>query len=291
MNLDPHLSLLEECLLGKTKALEELIQFFQPKVFSLALKFLWNPEDAEDATQEILVKVITNLGGFRRESKLSTWIYKIASNHLINTKKSKLESKGIHLRTIREELHKSQNPSVSALPFELSSHTQEEEAKEKISHLVLHVQVACTYAMLQAMTRKYRMAYLLGEVFSISSEEAGYVMGIRADAYRQILKRARNQMEEFLGKECSLTKATNPCQCQNRIRYAKRVGRIQSYLNLSEQMKQDGRWEKMKPLLPETKKLRKAAEVFRNQPNFLPKKNQLDSIRVLLNNSFPLSTR
>ncbi|TGL57835.1 RNA polymerase sigma factor [Leptospira jelokensis] len=288
---DPHLSLLEDCLLGKTKALEELIQFFQPKVFSLALKFLWNPEDAEDATQEILVKVITNLGGFRRESKLSTWIYKIASNHLINIKKSKLESKQIHLRTIREELHRSQSPSVSNDAFEPASQREGDEVKEKISHLVLHVQVACTYAMLQALTRKYRMAYLLGEVFSLSSEEAGYVMGIRADAFRQILKRARTQMEEFLGKECSLTNAKNPCQCKNRIRFASKAGRIKSYLQLSEQMKRDGRWHEMKPLFPETTKLRKAAEVFRNQPKFLPKKNQLDSIRDLLNHSFPLSTR
>ncbi|TGL17518.1 RNA polymerase sigma factor [Leptospira yanagawae] len=288
---DPHLSLLEDCLLGKTKALEELIQFFQPKVFSLALKFLWNPEDAEDATQEILVKVITNLGGFRRESKLSTWIYQIASNHLINAKKSKLETKRIHLRTIRDELHRSQSPSASVVPFDPDSQDKEDETKEKISHLVLHVQVACTYAMLQSMTRKYRMAYLLGEVFTFSSEEAGYVMGIRADAFRQILKRARNQMEEFLGKECSLTNVNNHCHCQNRIRYASKAGRIQSYLNLSEQMKRDGRWEKMKPLLPETKKLRKAAEVFRNQPNLLPKKNQLDGIRVLLNHSLPFTTR
>ncbi|TGM46596.1 RNA polymerase sigma factor [Leptospira biflexa] len=287
---DPHSSLLEDCLKGKTKALEGLIQFFQPKIFSLALKFLWNPEDAEDATQEILVKVITNLGGFRRESKLSTWIYKIASNHLINVKKSKIEMKQIHFRSIREELHKTQSP----YPIQASIDTQtltEEESTSKVSHMVLHVQVACTYAMLQGLTRKYRMAYILGDVFSISSEEGGMVMGVRPDSFRQLLSRARNQMEVFLGRECNLTNKNNPCQCKNRIRYATKVGRIKSYLNLSEQMKKDGRWNEIKPLLPETIKIRKAAEIFRNQPTFLPKKNQLESIRTLLDNSFPFSAR
>lgn len=287
---DPHLSLLEDCLQGKSKALEGLIQFFQPKIFSLALKFLWNPEDAEDATQEILVKVITNLGGFRRESKLSTWIYKISSNHLINTKKSNLETKQIHFRSIREELHKTQ----SSYTYPSNLHTEsltEKESTSKVSHMVLHVQVACTYAMLQSLTRKYRMAYILGEVFELSSEEAGLVLSIRPDSFRQLLSRARNQMEEFLGKECSLTNQKNPCQCKNRIRYANKVGRIKSYLNLSEQMKKDGRWNEIKPLLPETTKIRKAAEIFRNQPSFLPKKNQLENIRVLLDNSFPFSTR
>ncbi|TGK52916.1 RNA polymerase sigma factor [Leptospira bouyouniensis] len=287
---DPHLSLLEDCLQGKTKALEGLIQFFQPKIFSLALKFLWNPEDAEDATQEILVKVITNLGGFRRESKLSTWIYKIASNHLINTKKSNLESKQIHLRTIREELHKTQSSYTYPSNLQTENLT-EEESTSKVSHMVLHVQVACTYAMLQGLTRKYRLAYILGEVFQISSEEAGLVLGIRPDSFRQLLSRARNQLEVFLGKECSLTNQKNPCQCKNRIRYANKVGRIKSYLNLSEQMKKDGRWNEIKPLLPETTKIRKAAEIFRNQPSFLPKKNQLENIRNLLDNSFPFSTR
>lgn len=286
---DPHLSLIENSLSGKTSALEELIQIFQPKVFSLALKFLWNPEDAEDATQEILVKVITNLGGFRKESKLSTWIYRIASNHLINLQKSKMERRKVHLRVIREELHKTQSPYNP--DFHLPIHLHEEEPSPKVSELVLHVQVACTYAMLQGLTRPYRMAYLLGEVFQTSSEEGASVMGIRQETFRQKLSRARKQMETFLGKECSLTHANNPCQCTNRITYATKAGRIKTYLKLSEQMKLDGRWKVIKPMMADTSKIRKAAEVFRNHPEFLPKKNQLENIRTLLHNSFPLSTR
>ncbi|TGL15578.1 RNA polymerase sigma factor [Leptospira meyeri] len=286
---DPHLLLLESSLAGKTKALEELIQIFQPKLFSLALKFLWNPEDAEDATQEILVKVITNLGSFRKESKLSTWIYQIASNHLINVQKSKMERRKIHLRAIREELHRTQKSYYS--PSEFPTITLEEESSPNVSELVLHVQVACTYSMLQGLSRPYRMAYLLGEVFQTSSEEGASVMGIRPEAFRQKLSRSRKQMETFLGKECGLTKAENPCHCPNRIGYATRAGRIKSYLKLSEQMKLDGRWKETKPMMVNTSKIRKAAEVFRNHPEFLPKKNQLENIKSLLNNSFPLTAR
>ncbi|TGK49905.1 RNA polymerase sigma factor [Leptospira kanakyensis] len=286
---DPHLLLLESSLAGKTNALEELIQIFQPKVFSLALKFLWNPEDAEDATQEILVKVITNLGGFRKESKLSTWIYRIASNHLINVQKSKMERRKVHLRAIREELHRTQKPYQP--PVEFPTVTMDEESSPPVSELVLHVQVACTYSMLQGLSRPYRMAYLLGEVFQTSSEEGALVMGIRPEAFRQKLSRSRKQMESFLGKECSLTKANNQCKCENRIGYATRAGRIKSYLKLSEQMKLDGRWKETKPMMADTSKIRKAAEVFRNHPEYLPKKHQLENIRTLLHNSFPLSAR
>lgn len=280
---DPHLLLLENSLAGKTKALEELVQIFQPKLFSLALKFLWNPEDAEDATQEILVKVITNLSGFRKESKLSTWIYRIASNHLSNLQKSKMEQRKVHLRAVREELHRTQ---IAYTPS-----PEEGENSPKLSEMVLHVQVACTYAMLQGLSRPYRMAYLLGEVFQTSSEEGAWVMGIRSESFRQKLSRSRKQMETFLGKECSLTKADNPCRCNDRVTYATKRGRIQSYLKLSEQMKVDGRWKETKPMMANTSKIRKAAEVFRNHPDFLPKKNQLENIKSLLNNSFPLTAR
>src|SRR5690606_10880013 len=107
---DPLVPVLDKCLEGDHKALEKLVDEFQPKIFSLALHFLWNPEDAEDACQEILVKVITKLESFRRESKLSTWVYRITVNHLILTKKSKLEESKIKFSYIDQELKNSQVP-------------------------------------------------------------------------------------------------------------------------------------------------------------------------------------
>ena len=64
--------LVESCLSGNKKSLEQLIRSIQGLVFNLSLRFLWSRADAEDATQEILIKVITNLGKFDNRSKLST---------------------------------------------------------------------------------------------------------------------------------------------------------------------------------------------------------------------------
>jgi len=50
---------------------------------------LWHPDDAKDATQDILIKVITNLGSFKYKSAFTTWVYRLASNSLINFKKKK----------------------------------------------------------------------------------------------------------------------------------------------------------------------------------------------------------
>lgn len=76
----------------RQKSLEQLIHSVQGLIFNLSLRFLWSREDAEDATQEILLKIVTNLSKFNGQSKFKTWAYRIATNYLINLKKTKVES-------------------------------------------------------------------------------------------------------------------------------------------------------------------------------------------------------
>ena len=52
---------------------------------------LWNKEDAEDATQEILVRIVTRLAQFDFRSRLKTWAYRVAVNHILDVKKSAIE--------------------------------------------------------------------------------------------------------------------------------------------------------------------------------------------------------
>jgi RNA polymerase sigma factor (sigma-70 family) len=61
---------------GDPEALDSVIGALQHDIFWLALRMTANREDAEDATQEILVKVVTGLGGFRGDSSIRTWAYR-----------------------------------------------------------------------------------------------------------------------------------------------------------------------------------------------------------------------
>ncbi len=79
---------------GDKEALEGLIRGVQDGVYNLAVRILWHPEDAEDATQEILIRVIVHLNSFRGDSSFFTWVYRIASNHLLRTKKCRAEQRG-----------------------------------------------------------------------------------------------------------------------------------------------------------------------------------------------------
>ena len=80
--------LIEKATAGHEKSLETIILSVQDLVFNLSLRMLGSFPDAEDATQEILLKLITHLSSFRRESSFTTWVFSIASNHLKNYKKS-----------------------------------------------------------------------------------------------------------------------------------------------------------------------------------------------------------
>ena len=73
---------------GDNKALEALLIEVQDFVYNLSLRMLGTIADCEDATQDILIKIMTNLSSFRKDSNYQTWVYRIAVNYLIDYRKS-----------------------------------------------------------------------------------------------------------------------------------------------------------------------------------------------------------
>ena len=77
---------------GDAGALEQVVAAIQDDVYRLALRMTAHRQDAEDASQEIPVKVVTRLEGFRGESSLRTWAYRIGVRHMLDRKKSRVEA-------------------------------------------------------------------------------------------------------------------------------------------------------------------------------------------------------
>src|SRR5687767_1084771 len=82
--------LVKSAVTGNKKSLEQLIKKHQAWIYNIALKMVWYPADAEDVTQETLIKIITKLSTFRGESSFRTWAYRIVANHVINMKKRRM---------------------------------------------------------------------------------------------------------------------------------------------------------------------------------------------------------
>ncbi len=84
-------ALVQAARAGDRDALDALVSQIQTRLYNLAVRMLWHPADAEDATQEILIKIVTHLADFRGESQFGTWCWRIATNHLLTTRKRRAE--------------------------------------------------------------------------------------------------------------------------------------------------------------------------------------------------------
>lgn len=233
---------------GNAHALKTIVRQTQDPIYNLALKFLWHPQDAEDAAQEILIRIITNLSGFRAESAFGTWAYRIAVNHLLNVKRSRAERREVSFSVVEREL--------SVLDQDVL--LPEEEG------LAAQVKVACTHGMLLCLNRAYRMAFVLGTVFGIGSAEAAEILGISRESYRQRLARARKAMSGFLGSHCGLVNPAAACSCSKRVRPCVQAGTIRSYVRLARNLEQTGELAQTAAIHgPDISALEKTAALYR----------------------------
>jgi len=200
------LRLLESAKTGNLQALDELVRRHQPWVFNLALRMVWRRETAEDATQEILLKAVTHLGTFAGRSKFSTWLYRIAVNHLLNVRKSEMEERSMTFTDMAQSLDdcgETELPDESLLP--VGHGLVVEEAK-----------LGCITAMLMCLDRRQRLAFILGEIFGVESEAGGEIMETSAENFRQLLTRARRDLYQFMQGKCGLVNPLNPCRCSKK---------------------------------------------------------------------------
>lgn len=89
---------------GDRGALDLVVRELQGRVYHLALRILWNKEDAEDATQEILVRIVTRLSQFDFRSRMHTWAYSVAVNYILDVKKSATERLHLSFERFAEAL-------------------------------------------------------------------------------------------------------------------------------------------------------------------------------------------
>ena len=190
---------------GDSEALSRLVEEVQHPVYRLALRFLGHPEDAKDATQEILVRLITHLGSFEGRSQFMTWTYTVAVRQLMRTRKRLIESSVQGAETFAAFLDR----GMSDRDFTA------EEAEYRL--LCAEVRISCTYGMLLCLSRPLRASYILGDAMGFPDTVAAEICGISRAAQRQRLARARHTMRHIIANRCGLIDASNPCRCGRQI--------------------------------------------------------------------------
>lgn len=191
---------------GDRAALERVVRGVQKQVYGIAIRFLWHPQDAEDASQEILVRVVTSLAGFRGESAFSTWVYRVACNFLLNLKRQRMEERALSFEAFAAELEQGLDQAVGPA---------REEPERAL--LLQEVKIGCTLAMLLCLDRGHRLAYILGEILELEHHEAAEVLEIDPATYRKRVSRARSRINSLMLQRCGLVDANNRCRCSRKL--------------------------------------------------------------------------
>ena len=200
---DREKQLTEAALGGDRQALEELLLGVQDMVFNLSLRMLGTVPDAEDAAQEILVKVMTRLASFRGESSFATWVFRVAANHLKTCRKGMFAAHPLSFELYGEDIASGRERDLPDLSGGVDRALLEQELK-----------LCCTNVMLQCLDPESRCPYILGTMFRLDSRVAAEALELTPEAYRQRLSRARKKMAAFLGRYCGL--GGGVCACAPR---------------------------------------------------------------------------
>jgi len=201
---------------GDRAALEELVRHHQGWIYNIALRMVFYPQDAEDATQEILLKAVTSLSSFEGRSSFRTWLYRMVVNHVLNMKRGRAEQTIMSFSAYGQAID--DTPDLDPPEPGIAS--------PDVRLLVGETMVACTSGMLLCLDREQRLTYILGQIFGVTDTVAAEVLEISCESFRQRLARARRDLRNFMNNKCGLVNQSNPCRCAKKTRGFIQAGHV-----------------------------------------------------------------
>jgi len=202
--------LLAEVRSGSRASLEKLVVRHQPFILNLAVRMLWHRDDAEDATQEILIKVLEALPGFRGESALRTWLYRIAVNHILDLRRRDW-SVSAPRRSFADR-----DAMLASLPdLDLPD---PRTVPVPVEILVEEAKIGCTTGVLLCLDGRQRLVFILAEILGATDTVGAEIVGVTPANFRQILSRSRRELYEYLQGSCSLVNPEARCRCARKTR-------------------------------------------------------------------------
>jgi RNA polymerase sigma factor (sigma-70 family) len=253
---------------GDRDALEALVHGLQAPIYRVALRMLGLPEPARDATQEILILVITQLSAFRGESAITTWAYRIATRYLLREKQRERRRS---FEGLAAQLGEPPNDVDPAALRKVEQRLLEEE-----------VFVGCTQAMLQALDPQLRIAFVLGAICELGAPECAEILSISSVAFRKRLSRARTALDDFLARRCGVANCENGCRCAYQINHNLQNGSVNpERLRFAAVSPRRTSLEVLQAL-GEVRRVQRSVEIYQTQPEFEPSEDFSARIREML---------
>lgn len=177
--------LITELQKGSQSAFRHLVESFQNKVFNTVLSIVQNNEEAEDVAQEVFIEIYESVGKFKGESKLSTWIYRIATTKALEShRKKKAVKRFAFLTSLFGE-----NDEIVHHPVEFEHPGVVFENKERAKILFVHI---------NQLPDNQKVAFTLCNVEGLSYQEISEVMQLSLSSVESLLFRAKTNLRKPL---------------------------------------------------------------------------------------------
>ncbi len=168
---------------GDAAAFEELYHRHFRRVYSLCLRMLGNPTEAEDMTQEVFTHLYNKIGGFRGESAFTTWLHRLTVNQVL-----------MHFR--RRKSRPEEITEEGETPAQIVQGTENPMKMPIIDRIALENAIA-------QLPPGYRTVFVLHDVEGHEHEEVGRIMGISEGTSKSQLHKARLKLRSLIRQQAA----------------------------------------------------------------------------------------
>lgn len=254
------LDLIEKILGGSRGALETLVARYQGWIYNVALRMTLDHQDAEDVSQEILIKLITKLATFQPEKgRFRTWLYRIVANHVLNMKTRKYERLFSSFEACTASADQIPDETIEGSPEQLV--------------LVEELKIKCLVGMLLCLDRRHRLVFVMSEIFALTHAEGREMLDVSDANYRKMLSRSRKKVYSYINQNCGLVDPDNPCHCHKKLKGFIRAGFVdpEKLLFYDEKVKSiDAAIRQNRDALHQLQPFAKAQQLMQHQPFYDP---------------------
>jgi len=236
---------------GSSECFNYIFKNYGVKIYNLALRMTGNKEDAEDITQETLIKVYRNIDKFKGNSHIYTWIYAITKNNCLR-----------HL----EKINKVSFSSLEYLIDNVQSKSTYQDPEK--AFYISQVKEGCLMGLVRSLPFYQRLAFILVILFKISVRDTAAIIGKNENTVRILIHRARMNIKNFLCRNCSLYDKKNSCKCENLINFSMKQGWIKKYKIKSKNKKE--RIISIETLEDELNHIKKITDLYLKIPEKMP---------------------
>lgn len=179
--MDEH-KIIEGIISGDRESFKKLVDIYQPLVLNTCNSFLHDRQTAEDNTQEVFIEAYLSIHKFKKDAKLSTWLYRIAVNKSLNyirDNKKRSMIKSVESMFKSDDINKADEDEV----------LDETEERLKVLHQVI-----------DALPKRQKTAFTLCKLENLSYKEVAEIMSVPVTTVEGLMHRAKHSVQRRIEK-------------------------------------------------------------------------------------------